>query len=251
MKLLFSILLSVFSYLSLSAQDINALLKEAARLEAVPDEKASFHKYKEVLKINTTHIVALNKCSELCSRIGQRETGNTKLRNDYYLAAKIYAETALQVDPLNSEANCVMAIALGRSSMSKSGKEKIINAKEIKKYVDAAIKNDPQNFKAWHVLGRWQYEISNLNAVEKGLVKILYGGLPPATLKQSITAFEKARALRPEFILNYLEMAKAYKDNDNKAKAIVYLQLMLKLPIQTEDDTDIKEKGKALLKDWK
>lgn len=226
------------------------MLNEAARLEAVPDEKASFHKYKEVLKISSTNIYALNKCSELCSRIGQREINNTKLRDEYYQAAKIYAETALKLDPGNSESNCVMAIALGRSSLSKSGKEKIINAKEIRKYVDAAIANDPQNFKAWHVLGRWQFEISNLNAIERGLVKLLYGGLPPATLKQSITAFEKARSLRPEFILNYLEMAKAYKDNNNKAKAIAYLNYMFSLPIQTEDDPDIKEKGKVLLKDW-
>ena len=196
------------------------------------------------------NIYALNKCSELCSRIGQREIKNTKLRDDYYLAAKIYAETALKIDPKNSESNCVMAIALGRSSMSKSGKEKILNAREVKKHVDAAIANDPQNFKAWHVLGRWQYEISNLNALERSLVKVLYGGLPPATIKQSIVAFEKARALRPEFILNYFEMAKAYKDNHNKNKAITYLQLMFTLPYQTEDDPVIKQKGRALLKDW-
>lgn len=234
----------------LHAQDINALLKEAARLESVPDEKASFHKFKEVLKLSPTNITALNKCSELCSRIGQRELTNTKLRGEYYMAAKIYAETALKIAPDNSEANCVMAIALGRSSMSKSGRDKIENAREVKKYVDAAIKNDPQNFKAWHVLGRWQYEISNLNAVERGLVKVFYGGLPAVTLKESIASFEKARSLRPEFILNYLEMAKAYKDNNDKLKAIAYLNAMLNLPIQTEDDVAIKEKGKTLIKNW-
>ena len=232
------------------AQDINALIKEGNRLEAVPDEKAAFRKFKEVLKLSATNIYALNKCSELCSRIGQRETKNTKLRDEYYLAAKIYAQTALKIDPNNSEANCVMAIALGRSSMSKSGKEKILNAREVKKYVDAALINDPKNFKAWHVLGRWQFEISNLNGLERSLVKVLYGGLPPATIKQSITAFEKARVLRPEFLLNYFEMAKAYKDNDNLAKAIAYLQLMFTLPNQTEDDPNIKEMGRRLLKEW-
>ena len=248
------ILLTVFIYFSSGifsyTQDINALIAEGNRLELVPDEKAAFKKFKEVLKLNATNMHALNKCSELCSRIGQRETVNTKLRNDYYKAAKIYAETALKVDPKNSEANCVMAIALGRSSMSKSGKEKIENAKEVKKYVDAAIAGDNKNFKAWHVLGRWQFEISNLNGLERGLVKLLYGALPPATIKQSIASFEKARLLRPEFLLNYYEMAKAYKDNDNKAKAIAYLQLMITLPNQTEDDPEIKNKARALIKEW-
>ena len=250
MKFLFTVLIYFFAGTSSYAQDINALIAEGNRLESVPDEKAAFKKFKEVLKLSATNIYALNKCSELCSRIGQRETVNTKLRGEYYQAAKIYAQSALKVDPKNSEANCVMAIAMGRSSLSKSGREKIENAKEIKKYVDAAIAGDIKNFKAWHVLGRWQYEISNLNSLERGLVKLFYGGLPPATLKQSIASFEKARALRPEFLLNYYEMAKAYKDNDNKAKAIAYLQLMLTLPIQTEDDAAIKEKSRALLKEW-
>lgn len=250
MKFLFTILICTCSSIILHAQDINALLKEAARLESVPDEKASFHKFKEVLKVSPTNIIALNKCSELCSRIGQRELTNTKLRSEYYTAARIYAETALKIAPDNSESNCVMAIALGRSSMSKSGREKIENAREVKRYADAAIKNDPQNFKAWHVLGRWQYEISNLNAVERGLVKLFYGGLPAVTLNQSITSFEKARSLRPEFILNYYEMAKAYKENNDKLKAIAYLKAMINLPIQTEDDIAIKEKGKALIKNW-
>lgn len=227
------------------------LIAEGRRLESVPDEKAAFKKFKEVLKINPTNIFVLNKCSELCSRIGQREITNLKLRSDYYKAAVIYAESALKVDPKNSESNCVMAIALGRSSLTKSGREKIENAKEVKKYVDAAIAGDPKNFKAWHVLGRWQYEISNLNGLERGIVKLFYGALPPATLKQSIASFEKARALRPEFILNYYEMARAYKDNDNKAKAIAYLELMINLPNQTEDDPAIKNKAKALINDWK
>jgi tetratricopeptide (TPR) repeat protein len=232
------------------AQDIQSILTEARRLEFVPDEKAAFKKYKEVLKLNPGNIYALNKCSELCSRIGKRELVNSKLQIEYYKAAVVYAQMALKTDPKNSESNCVMAIALGRSALSKSGREKIENAKEIKKHVDVAIAADPHNYKAWHVLGRWQFEISNLNIFERALVKILYGSLPPATINQAIASFEKARSLRPEFILNYYEMARAYKDNDNKAKAIFYLQYLVKLPIQTEDDHVIKNQALALLKQW-
>lgn len=251
MKFLFSIIICTCSFLFINAQDIEVLLKEAARLEMVPNEKASFYKYKEALKLSPSNITALNKCSELCSRIGQRELSNSKLRDEYYKWAIKYAEAALKIEPDNSEANCVMAIALGRSSMTKNGRDKIDNAREIKKYLDAALKNDPHNFKAWHVLGRWQYEISNLNAVERGIVKVFYGGMPQVTLQQSISSFEKARSLRPEFILNYLEMAKAYKEDNQKTKAIAYLQLLIGLPIQTEDDAAIKEKANILLRNWK
>lgn len=250
MKLVLSILLYLLPIVHTNAQDAHALLNEAYRLELIPDEKAAFKKYKEVLKVSPTLMYALNKCSELCSRIGQREISNTKLRSEYYKAAVMYAATALRLDPKDSESNCVMAIALGRSSMTKSGRDKIDNAREIKKYLDASIASDARNFKAWHVLGRWQYEISNLNSLERGIVKLFYGALPPATISQAIASFEKARVLRPEFLLNYYEMARAYKDDDNKAKAIAYLQLLITLPNQTEDDPAIKNKAAALLKDW-
>lgn len=239
----------LFFFISALSQDVNSLIKEADRLEALPDEKAAFHKFREVVKIQPLNIYALNKCSELCSRLGQRQT-DQKVREDYYKAARTYASIALKINPNNAEANCVMAMVLGRSSMTKSGKEKIENAREIKKYVETSIKLDPRNFKAWHILGRWHYEITNLNVIERAAVKVLYGGVPSASLKESIHAFEKVRAIVPGFILNYLEMAKAYKQHGEKDKAIAYLNQMLALPNKTEDDPTIKEQGRKLLKQW-
>lgn len=247
--------LFVFSFLWLpvlhaASQDVNALIKEADRLEAVPDETAALHKFRDVLKLQPLNMYALNKCSELCSRIGKRQA-SARAREDYYHAAKTYAGIALKVNPNDSEANCVMAMVLGRSSMAKSGKEKIENAREVKKYIDISLKNDPRNFKALHILGRWHYEVTNLNMIERAAVKVLYGGLPHASLKESISAFEKAKAVQPAFLLNYLEMAKAYKQDGQKKKAIAYLNTMLTLPNQTEDDPAIKELGRQMLKDWK
>ncbi len=248
-----ALLLSILYLLYLCpvwAQDIAALIKEGDRLEYVPNEKAALAKFKEVLKVQPVNIYALNKCSELCSRIGKRQT-DAKLLEDYYGAAKTYAATALKVNPNNAESNCVMAIALGRSSLNRSGKEKINFAKEIKKYVDAAIKNDPTNFKAWHVLGRWHYEISNLNGFERTAVKIFFGGLPPASLKESIIAFEKSQSITKGFILNYFEMAKAYEMNGQTNKAIQILTQMLTVKNQTEDDPATKEDAKKLIRKWR
>ena len=249
MKLLFIFSFVLYPFFYTVAQDVNSIVKEAERLEAVPDETAAFHKFRDVLKIQPLNIYALTKCSELCSRIGKRQADG-KLRDSYYEAAKIYAQTALRIDPVNSNASCAMAMALGRSSMSKSGKEKINTAKEIRKYVDIALKSDPNNFLAWHILGRWHYEISNLNFFERTAVKLFYGGIPESSLKESISAFERSRAITPGFILNYFEMAKAYHRNDQTANAISAIKTMLSLPIQTEDDQQTKEEGKKLLKAW-
>jgi tetratricopeptide (TPR) repeat protein len=232
------------------AQDINAMIKEGDRLESSLNESGAFEKFKEVLRIQPVNIYSLNKCSELCSRIGKRQLTD-KARNEYYEAAKKYATLALKLQPENSEANCVMAIALGRTSLDRSGKEKINAAKEIKKHVDIAVKNDPQNYKAWHVLGRWHYEICSLNFIERAAVKLLFGGVPKASLAESIRAFEKAKSILPGFVLNYYEMAKAYKKNGQKDKAISAINTMLLLANTTEDDAQIKIDARKLLKDWK
>ena len=250
MKILFSLTLVLFPFLHPMAQDISAMIREADRLESIPDEKGALSAFQEVLKIRPTQLYALSKCSELCSRIGKRQTDN-KDRDRYYEAARIYAFTAIKIDSLNSDANCSMAMALGRFTMSKSGKEKIITAREIRKYVDQALKSDPDNFKAWHVLGRWHYEISNLNIFEKAAVNLFYGGLPPSSINDAIRAFERSQSITKGFILNYFELAKAYHRNDEDAKAISALRIMLTMPDQTEDDPGIKADGKKLIEHWK
>lgn len=239
----------VFPFIHIAAQDLNAMIKEADRLEAIPNEKAALHQFKEVLKIQPTNLYALTKSSELCSRIAGREPA-TQSRDSYNQAAIIYARTALRLYPNSDEANVTIAIAVGRTLLKKSGKEKLGIVREIKQYADMALKINPNNFKAWHVLGKWNYEIYNLTVVERAVAKVFYGGLPDASLKNSIASYEKARALNPNFALNYLELARAYHKHNEKQKAISLLKIMLPLPIQTEDDPRIKKDALNLLKNW-
>jgi hypothetical protein len=86
MKAVFFLLLLTTSFNSVFAQDINTVIKEADHLEAIPDEKAAFQKFRDVLKIQPINLYALTKCSELCSRIGYREK-DSKSRDNYYNAA--------------------------------------------------------------------------------------------------------------------------------------------------------------------
>ena len=249
MKLFSFLVFLVFSFNQISAQDYNAVIKEADRLEALPNEKAALEKFKEALKLQPTSVYALAKCSELCCRVGGRES-STKVRDDYYSTAQTYAKTALQLYPNSDEANVAMAFSIAKTLLLKSGREKITAVKELKSYGDKAVDQNPRNFKAWHVLGKWNYEVSNLNAFERTAVKIIYGGLPSASLKNSIMYYEKAKSLAPNFTLNYLELAKAYHKNDDDTKALSLLNYLLTIKNQTEDDPRIKAEAQKLIKQW-
>jgi len=130
-----------------------------------------------------------------------------------------------------------------------SGKEKVVAVKEIKTYADKCIQLDAKNFKGYHVLGKWHYEVSDLNAFERWIVKITYGALPPSSIDESIKNYEKSKQLSPGFLLNYLELAKAYKRKGEINKARVLLEQLQKLPPTASDDVKIKSLGRKLLDD--
>ena len=227
-------------------QDVAMLLREAERLETGFREADALQKYMEVLRIQPTNLAALCKGSDLCSRVGHRQTDKSK-KSDFFHQAKSYAEAALRINPYSPEANFVMAVAMGRMAMLTAGKEKIQYVNDIRKYAETTLKYDPNNFKALHVLGKWHYEVSNLNGFERTMARIMFGGLPKASLQDAIAYYERSKLLAPWFSLNYLELAKAYRRNHDNKKAIDMLVRLQTVPNKIEDDTRIKKEGKELL----
>jgi tetratricopeptide (TPR) repeat protein len=233
----------------LFSQDVNQLLKEAQVQESLLHENEAFLRYADVLKKDPANLVALYKCSELSSRIGARQRDKEKM-TAYFIAARNYATAALSINPNSSEANCAMAFALGRISRVSTTKERVILAKDVKHYAENAIRLDPSNFRAYHILGRWQYDVSDLNLAERSFARVFYGKLPDASLNEAIADFEKSRSLNPAFILNYYELARSYHRMGEDKKAIANLRIVLTLPDLIYDDTRIKVIARQLLTEW-
>ncbi len=233
----------------LFSQDPNQLLKDAQLQEAQFHESEAFLKYAEVLKKDPTNLQALWKCSELSSRIGARQPDKEKM-GPYFMAARNYATTALRVNPNSSDANFAMALALGRIGLISGTKERVILAKDVKFYADNAIKLDPNNFRAYHILGRWNYDVSNLSLAEKSFARIFYGKLPDASLQDAIADFNKSLSLNPGFILNYYELARSYHRLGDDKKAMANLRILLGLPNMMYDDTRVKVIARQLLTEW-
>jgi len=143
-----------------------------------------------------------------------------------------------------------MSLAYGRMALLLTGKEKVAYVRDIKTYAERAVSYNPKNFKALHVLGKWHYEVTSLNAVEKAGLKVFYGGLPKASYDSSLYFYQRAAALSTSFVLNYLEMAKVYYKMKNKTKAIEMLKQAIKLPDATSEDALVKKEAAALLKEW-
>ncbi|MBO9203651.1 MULTISPECIES: tetratricopeptide repeat protein [Niastella] len=232
------------------AQDINGLLKDAQQLENAFKEPEALQKYLDVIRSQPNNLTALIKVSELYSILGKHQ-GTKDKQKEYYRNARVYAQKALVVNPGSSDANVVMALAMGRMALISSGDDKIKAVKDVKTYSEKGVQLDPNNYKAYHVLAKWHYEVSDLNSVEKWLVKVAYEALPKASLDDAIKFYEKSRQLNPAFLLNYLELAKSYHRKENDKKAVELLETMLKMPVKMSEDNNIKAKGKKLLEEYK
>ena len=115
-------------------------------------------------------------------------------------------------------------------------------------YADLAIKYNPNHAGAWHVLGKWNYEVSNLNFAEKAAANTLFGGIPEgASVANAIDCYKKAIQLRPDYILYYLDLAIAYDNLQDDVNAIATLKAAVMLKLITEDDPTYMQQCKDML----
>lgn len=232
---------------SLQAQDIEKLWKEAGVAEANMQDDQAFHLYQQVLQNQPNHLGAICKCSELASKIGHRQS-TKESQISYYQTARRYAEIGLKINPSSADANFAMSLAMGRMAMVSSGRQLVESVKGIKYYADRTVQLNPADFRGFHVLGKWYFEISNLGSFKRTAVKIFYGAFPDASFEDSRRCYQKSLQLNPNFNLNYLELAKVYVKLDRPEEALTLLQKLDTLSLKMEDDPRIREEGRRLRK---
>jgi hypothetical protein len=241
------ILFCAFCMLSVHAQEINILLKEADNLEKQLKEPEALEKYKQVLLQNPTHLKSLVKLAELNVALGNRQTDKNSKRL-YYETALSFANRAFQADSNQADASYAMSMVAGKMTDVESENKKIVAyVKDVKLYADRALSINPNHAKANYTLGKWHYEMANLSGIKKVAVKLFYGGLPEGNLDDAIRYMEKCKSLEPYFASNYLDLAKAYKDNRRPAEAIDVLNKLVKLPTRSTADIAYKAEGGKLL----
>ncbi len=243
---------AVLSFLAMAfaciiyAQDVDALIKEAEKAERDLKEADALHKYKEILVIQPEHVKALWKSAELTGRIGNR-LKDEKQRAAQFETAKTFAFLALKSNHEDADANYAVAATSMRFATVTGGKERARFLRDMKNYADSALIINANHARALYVLGKWNFEMIDMNAADKAAIKVLFGGMPKASIDEAIINFEKARIADPFLAVDYLDLAKAYIKFHRTDKAIDVLNKMVKLPPRTEDDQQLKAEGKSLL----
>ena len=166
----------------------------------------------------------------------------------HYREALKLAEAALTVDASNAHAHLARAIAEGRLALNAGTQERVQRSRAVKTHADRAIELDDRLPGGFHVRGRWNREVADMNLVERAVVRTVYGGLPEASFEQAVRDFRRAIELE-NVRFHHLELAKTYLKMDRPADARAELETVLDLPAKEPFDQRYKEEAQGLLED--
>ncbi|MFZ4682336.1 MAG: hypothetical protein ACOYMS_07525 [Terrimicrobiaceae bacterium] len=155
---------------------------------------------------------------------------------------------SVQADPDNAAARLSLAIVYGRVAEYENARRKVELSRLIKDEAETAVRLDPRQELAWHILGRWNYELANFNPVLKALAQTIYGKFPDASNAKAAEHFQKAIALNPASVLHHVELGRTYAALGEKTKARHELEAGLALPSLAKDDEETKQRGRQSLK---
>lgn len=158
-----------------------------------------------------------------------------------------YAQQAAAFGPRNAEAQLSPAITYGKMLPYQGSKEQVEGSKRIKESVDKALKLDPGNDLAWHVLGRWHQVLAGVGVVKRTLGRLIYSDLPVTTNENALKCFQMAIELNPRRSRHYIELGRTYAQMGNAEEARLNINKGLAMPITEKDDPEVRAKGQETL----
>ena len=173
------------------------------------------------------------------------------LKKEKLRLAQLGYDTALQAKklaPNDPEVRVTVAIAAGRLAFYSESRRRLELSSVVKSESAKSVQLDPGFALGWHVLGRWNYEIANLNTVLRVLAEAVYGKMPPATNEEAIRAMSKAVELEPGNALFHAELGRAYLAAGRNEEAKRELQKSLTLPRRSRDDAGAQDRAKQALR---
>lgn len=158
-----------------------------------------------------------------------------------------YGKRAVAYDPKCAMAHVCLAVCYAKNFPYLDNQTKVNYSREIKTEAEKAIALDPKYDLSYHMLGRWNCEVANMNLFMLGIVKIVYGGLPKASNEAAIQNFKKAIELEPTRIIHHLQLAYLYKLTGQKKLMTEELKTCVTLSPRDLDDSDAKSNATNVL----
>ena len=235
---------------SLAGQDVAGHIQLAIEAQGARDPVAALDHIRAALALDSTNYEANWRASELLMDIGKQTPDSVKspARDTIYAEAEAYGRRAVALNPDGADGHYVLAAAIGRASLTKSSKERVHRAAEIRAEALRALELDPGHANADHVLGRWNAEIMRLSGFTRFFARTFLGGkiFHAASWDSAVVYMDRAIALAPENIYHHLDLAEIYIDRDRYREARIHLNQVLTLPVTDVMDPTYQAQARVL-----
>ena len=159
-----------------------------------------------------------------------------------------FAQRAAALAPKDAEAQLSPAISYGKMLPFMKSKDQVDASPKIKEAVDRTLQLNPKSDTAWHILGRWNRVLADINPLKRLLAGALYGNLPVTTHEAAEKCLLKAIALNPNRLMHYIELGRIYSAMGRKEEARKVIEKGLAMPNKEKDDPEMRTIGQELLK---
>ncbi len=229
-----------------AAADVDVLVRQGLDAEAKLDPKTAlgFFRRADTAKPDDPFIL---------QKIAQQLSDSTALaatkedRQQLATDALAYAQRAMALAPNNAVNVLSVAICYGKIALNAGTRVKIEDSRLVKQYAEQALALDPNYDWAHHVLACWHEEVAALRLADRLALRLVYGGLPPASLDEAIAQFRRAAELAPKQPAHHLELGFALISAGRRDEARREFQLGLDLPPLEVSDAGDKERARAAL----
>ncbi len=228
------------------AESAADLLRRADALDARDQHAAALPLYLRANELQPHDVAILKLIARQYSQQVARES-TTPANKELARHALDYAQLAKAADPDDAGARLSLAICYGKAAFLEPPRTRLEYSRLIKAEADAAIRLDPSQDDAWHVLGRWNYELANLHPALRFVAQAIDGKLPGASNARAAECFEKAIALQPRRVIHHVELGRTYAALDRGDEARAELEKSLDLPSREKDDDESKARARQAL----
>jgi tetratricopeptide (TPR) repeat protein len=215
------------------------LLTEGDLLERRRDTPAALRCYLQADQLFPERVEVLSRLSKQYCDLLHTATNRVEARA-LVREALACARRAVQADPQSALAHVCLAICYAKNFPYSDNSTKVTYSRQIKQEAETAMALDPQYDLPYHMLGRWNCEVSGMGILLKGLVNLAYGGLPKASREEAIVDFKKAAALSPKRIIHHLQLARLYHLTRQETLSVAELKVCKALSPQDLDDEDAR-----------
>ena len=230
----------------LRAADAGDLMREALAAEARLDSRAALRLYEQADAARPNDAFILQKIARQYSDLVV-EQPDVEAKKRYAQTALDYAERAVDLKPDDAVNVLSLAVCHGKLAVYSDTKTKIRYSRLVKEEAERALSLDPNYAWAHHLLGRWHYEVADLGATSKFFVRLLYGGLPPASLDEGIRHLRRATELEPDELNHWLELGFAHTAAGQPDAARIAWTRGLAMPSRGKHDEPAKQRARAAL----